>query len=391
MKLLHINVTCSSGSTGGIIQNINRHIREAAPTWETAVAYSVGKKGEQGFKYITDLELFMVRVFRKLFGKTLLGTGIPTMRLIRYVKKLQPDVIHLHTVHHQALHYKKLFRFLEGYRGQVIYTLHDCWPFTGGCYYYSEAGCDPRQCLQKSCSQAKADVDCNFKQKNKLYELKRKLLCAIPSLTFTAVSDWLAGEAKASFLKEKPIVTIHNGIDVHTFKPMAVQKNKRFTVISVASHWTTRKHLDILLEMADALPDMDFVVVGSVSKTVAPRDNVRFVGSTESKEQLCALYNQAHVFANFSTEETFGLVTAEAMACGLPVVAFNTTACAEIVEPGCGYAVESKDAFKEALCALKNSDLEPFYRNCRRVAEEKYSKEIMASNYYELYCNLLKQ
>lgn len=391
MKLLHINVTCSSGSTGGIIQDINKCLRNEDPSCEAYVAYSVGENRKGCFKYITSLEFFMIRAFRKLFGKTLLGTGIPTRRLIRYIKKIKPDIIHMHTIHHQALHYKKLFRFLATYKGQVVYTLHDCWPFTGGCYHYSEVGCDPNSCLHKACVQGSAELDCRKKAKNKSYEAKRELLNAIPNLTFTAVSNWLAGEAKDSYLREKPVVTVHNGIDVHTFKPMTVEKNQRFTVISVASHWTPRKHLDILLEMADMLPEMDFVVVGSVKRTVEPRDNVHFVGSTASRQQLSELYNKAHVFANFSTEETFGLVTAEAMACGLPVVAFNKTACAEIVEQGCGFAAADQNAFKEALCTLKNSDLNVFSAKCRSVVEEKYSKENMAQKYYELYCGLLKQ
>lgn len=387
MKILHINATDILGSTGTIIKNINNYLEEHYPYFNTFIASRDGKTEGNSFRYINDAEYFIIRAARKLFGKTLFGTFLPTKRLIRYIDSISPDIIHLHVIHHQSLNYKMLFKYLKTFKGKVFYTLHDCWPFSGGCYHYSEAGCDGFLTGCVKCPQNAADLDCLRSAVKREFDFKKKALNEIPNITFVAVSDWLAGEAKKSFLKEKEILTVHNGINAEIFKPLDLPKNDRFTVISAASCWTPRKHLDILLKLAKELSDVDFIVVGQVGneKNQAQYPNVRFYGRTASAEELCRLYNSADVFANFSTEETFGLVTAEAMACGLPVVAFNKTACGEAVGDDCGFVVDGIDNYRDALLSLKNSDLSKYKNTCRKRVEDLYTTEIMCKHYADLY------
>ncbi len=387
MKLLHINITYSSGSTGSIIKNINTLFKEKYPESEVYTAFVQGAPDKNGFKFLNNFEFFIIRAFRKLFGRTLFGTFFPTKRLIRYIKKLNPDIIHLHTLHHQTLNYKLLFKYLCSFKGKVFYTLHDCWPFTGGCYYYSEFGCNKFLTECDKCLQNKNDIDCKRNYVKKEFAFKKKTLLSIPDITFVAVSDWLAGEAKKSFLKEKEIITVHNGINADIFKPLSLEKNEKFTVISVATYWSPRKHLDILLELSKELKDINFIVVGQLSESIdcSQYPNVEFVGRTSNAGELCELYNKADVFANFSTEETFGLVTAEAMACGLPVIAFNKTACGEIVESDCGFVVDDVASYKKALLQLKNRELACYLETCRKKVLTLYTKEIMAQSYIDLY------
>ena len=236
MKILHLNVTYSSGSTGSIIRNINERVKNIFPAVETHVAYSVGNSGNDGYKFINKTEYFIVRAMRKLFGKSLYGLYLPTKRLIRHIKKLNPDVIHIHTIHHQTLHYKTLLDFLKNFEGKVIYTLHDCWPFTGGCYYYSDAGCSDFTNGCEHCHGNQNVLDCKIPRTGYEFAQKKAALNAIPNITFAAVSNWLAEEARTSFLKDKPIVTVHNGIDSEKFKPLNLSKNETFTAISVAAH-----------------------------------------------------------------------------------------------------------------------------------------------------------
>lgn len=386
MKLLHINLTDSSGSTGSIIKNINNYIHVNRPDIETYTASQLGVTTDFSLKYMNNLEFFFLRATRKLFGKSLFGTYIPTKRLIKYIKKVSPDIIHIHVIHHQSLNYKMLFKFLTTFKGKVFFTLHDCWAFTGGCYHYSEAGCDNFLRTCKLCDQNAKNLDCRKPVITREFEFKKSAFSKINNITFVAVSDWLAGEAKKSFLKDKEIVTIHNGINTDVFKLLDIPKNNQFTVISVASYWTERKHLDILLGLADELKDINFVVVGEVGTVDKNQHtNVDFIGKTSSTEELCRLYNSSHVFANFSTEETFGLVTAEAMACGLPVIAFNKTACGEIVSPECGYTVETVDEYKKALIKLKGADFSKYRYLCRKQIEYNYTTGIMCKKYTDLY------
>lgn len=393
MRVLHINVTNGKGSTGGIIKNINDYLKNTYNDCDTFVAFSVGEKVPNSFKFINPVEDFFVRAGRKLFGKSLFGLYFPTRRLIKFIEKVKPDIIHLHTIHHQTLDYKMLFKYLKTFSGQVVYTLHDCWPFTGGCYYYSDAGCQAFLSGCCACTQPEEALDCRPGNAEKEYLIKKEALHSIPRLTFIAVSDWLASEAKRSHLADKEIITVHNGINADVFKLLETKKNDVFTVISVAAHWSERKHLNYLLELSKELKDIKFVVVGggvdNIDKDSYP--NVEFIRRTDSRQELCELYNKAHLFANFSTEETFGLVTAEAMACGLPVVTFNKTACGEIVDAECGYTVDTLDEFKEALLKLKNEGTSEYSEVCRNKVLENYTCDIMAKKYAKVYCDLLNK
>ncbi len=386
MRLLHINVTCSGGSTGGIINTINEYLKCAEPDVQTFVAFAVGDNRENSFKFITCPEFFVMRALRKLFGKSLAGLYFPTKRLIKYIKKINPDIIHLHTIHHQTLNYKMLFEFLKGYKGKILYTLHDCWPFTGGCYLYSEADCDRFLSGCKECSQGTDEIDCKKCAVAKEFLYKKESLEALP-ITFVGVSNWVAGEAKKSFLKNKEITTIHNGIDADTFKPIKIGGKEGFTAISVANYWDKRKHLDILLKMAEEFSDVKFLVVGEVSESLdkSAYKNVVFCGKTKTKEELVRLYNSADVFLNFSKEETFGLVTVEAMACGLPIIAFNKTACAEIVSDACGLKAEDEEEFKKALTAVKSGKFVADKEKIRAEVLNNYTSDVMAQKYRSLY------
>ena len=139
--------------------------------------------------------------------------------------------------------------------------------------------------------------------------------------------------------------------------------------------------------------DVDFIVVGDVKDNIDKSTylNVKFVGRTSSANELCELYNSAHVFANFSTEETFGLVTAEAMACGLPIIAFNRTACGEIVDKDCGYVVGGVDEYEATLRHLKASDLKKYNDICRQKVLNLYTREVMCQNYINLYIDYINR
>lgn len=387
MKLLHINVTFSKGSTGSIIKNINNYIEENYKDINTYVAYSAVEENAGGFRFINDFEFFILRVFRKLFGKSLFGLYFPTKRLIKYIENIKPDIIHLHTIHHQTLDYKMLFSYLSDYKGKVIYSLHDCWPFTGGCYYYSPVECNNFLHGCDNCPNKKSELDCRKTNVEKEFIIKRKLISDIPDITFVAVSNWLAEEACKSYLKDKAILTIHNGIDTEIFKPKIVKRDKGFTALSVATYWSKRKNLSALLEFAKEFKDMQFLVVGDVDFDFEPQKytNVTFCGIVKDSKKLCEIYNSADVFLNLSTAETFGLVTAEAMACGLPVIAFNKTACGEIVAPQCGFVVDSIEDYKKAILHIKENDLSQYKVTCRNNVQNFYTKNIMCRKYADLY------
>lgn len=387
MRLLHINVTFSKGSTGSIIKNINNYINVRYKNIQTFVAYSVFEENADGFRFINDFELFVLRAFRRLFGKSLFTLYFPTKRLIKYIEQIKPDIIHLHTIHHQTLNYKMLFRYLSNYKGKVFYSVHDCWPFTGGCYHYSPINCKGYLTGCSDCPNKKGELDCRKKNIKNEFAIKQKLILSIPDITFIAVSEWLAQEICSSYLKNKEILTVHNGIDTEIFKPEYVKREGDFVALSVASYWSSHKNLPILLEIANEFKDMQFLVVGDVVFDFEREQypNVTFCGTVKDSNKLCEIYNSADVFLNSSTAETFGLVTAEAMACGLPVIAFNKTACGEIVAPQCGFVVDSIEDYKKAIRYIKENDRSKYKDICSSNVQKFYTKDIMCKKYADLY------
>ena len=393
MKVFYINVTFDSGSTGRIIKSCTDVLEKNNIEWFAAYAIGNNIPKKNIYKYINTFEFFVIRAMRKLFGKHSLGTTIPTLKLIRKIKKENPDIIHLHVIHHQSCNYKLLFNFLKNYGKKVCYTMHDCWAFTGGCYYYSAIDCEKftKGCL--NCEAKKNRIDIAGFRISKAYEVKKNLLTENENLYVTTVSQWLFDEVKKSFLKNKPIYKISNGIDVHSFKPLNVKKDDKFVILGVATAWVERKGLKEFLELSKLIDyDMKIVLVGQIADASVYREfkNVEFVGSITSKEELSKYYSMADVFVHLSTEETFGLVTAEAMACGTPVVVYNKTACPECVTNGCGQIVNYDDGIDgvfKAIEVIRNNKTD--YSNvCRSNVVENFSTEKMVEGYMSLYKNI---
>lgn len=216
----------------------------------------------------------------------------------------------------------------------------------------------------------------------------------MPNLQLVTVSKWLEGEVKKSFLKNLPCTTIYNGIDLSVFKPTEGDFRKKHglegkvVILGVASTWDVRKGLNDFIELSTMLSDKYKVVVVGVSK----KDKVKLPNSilgierTNSVEELAQIYTASDVFFNASVEETFGLPTVEAMACGTPVIVYNCTALPEIVNDQCGFVVKKHD-LKTVVECIENIE-NKFIRDAIINAANMYSRQKMVKNYLEVYSEI---
>ena len=399
--LFQINVVANSGSTGRIAEGIAEIVRDDKLTCYTAYGrwgnpsktclYKIGNRWEIYFHYLIS----------KLFDMHGLGSIHATKQLILKIKKIKPDLIHLHNIHGYYLNYPLLFDFLSKCDIPVVWTLHDCWAYTGHCAYYSNANCDKWKQGCYDCPNLldyPATLLCDHSKRN--YQLKKRIFTSVKDLTIVTVSQWLANEVKYSFLGKYPVRVIHNGIDIDIFRPVGDVGAKlkynienKFLILGVATVWNTRKGLSDFIKLAKYLSSDDrIILVGLDQKQISKLpSNIIGLKKTENVSELVELYSSADLFVNFSIEETFGLTTAESMACGTPVLVYNSTACLEIVMEDTGFVVEPHDidGALKAIQQLKLVGKQYYSDNCRSYILKNFRKEDKYKEYAALYQELL--
>jgi len=397
LKVIQIN--CASfGSTGSLSRSIHKALLEAGH--ESKIYYGIGSSNEELVEPVSSMfSVHIHSILSRYTGMQGYFSVIPTLRLIRKIKKFNPDVIHLHNVHGSYINLSLLFKFLKKYNKKTVITLHDCWLFTGKCPYFTDIGCTKWLEGCGNCSQLQVYPKSEFIDRTRRnLKDKKKWLNGFENLKICTVSDWLRDTAKKSFLSQYPIVSIHNGIDANVFYPRETEGIKekycldgKFMVLGVASSWDKRKGLDEFISLAKELPDIAVVLVGlRQEQTANLPENIIAIQRTENRDELAELYSAADVFINLSTEETFGLVVAEAMSCGTPAIVYNSTACPEIVEDGVtGFVVEphNLNAVIKVIGNL-NENKTDFSENCRRHIINKYTVELMCKRYLEFYDEL---
>lgn len=394
MKVLFINSVYRRGSTGRLIAELAQAVEKNAGEYK--VAYGRGEKlKDENCYYIGGKLGVRIHAFlSRLTDKSGFYSRRATKKLIRFIRDYQPDIIHLHNLHGYYLNVEILFKYLkEEFKGKVVWTLHDCWAFTGHCVHYTYAKCDKWKNLCYKCVEKKEYPKSCFKDNStKNYLRKKELFVGVENLTVVAVSDWLKEQAQQSFLGAYPIRRIYNGLDCNSFVPTESDFKEKYglndkkIILSISDGWSQRKGWGKLLQVIKNAPkDWTFVVVGLNKKQIKklPINTIGFQRVWDKKE-LIEMYSSADVFFNPSVEETFGLVTAEAMACGTPVVVMNSTACPELVkEDSCGTVVEidSTENFMQTI-KLTLEKKKGFNNSHIKSFSKKFVEE-----YLELYSN----
>lgn len=394
MKILQINSVCGFGSTGRIAVQIQKTVEQNGG--EGIIAFGRGEAPEdvKSYKINSDIDVKIHGALSRITDRQGFYSKGATHRLVNFIKEYNPDVIHLHNIHGYYLNAKILFDFLAEYGKPVVWTLHDCWAFTGHCSHFSYEKCDKWKSGCYSCplkNEYPASLLLDNSKKN--YDEKKQLFTAVKNAVIVTPSEWLGGIVKESFLGKYPVKVIYNGIDIDCFKPTESNFKEKYgiedkkIVLGVASVWTEKKGIKDFYKLNEIIgDDYKIVLVGLNSAQLAELpEGIIGIKRTNSARELAEIYTAADVFVNTSREETMGLTTVEALACGTPAVVCNATAVPEVVTEKSGIVIEP-DNIDMLLKAVKGISFSK--EDCmERAAEFELSKQYR--KYYDLYMDIL--
>ena len=413
-KLLYISGSVNFGAPGRIVEQLGLLAQQHG--YEVLVAHSTRNENPTQlphFAMTTKCDEVMHAIGAKFLDLHGLLSTAQTRELVERIKDYQPDIIHLHNIHGYFCNFKVLFEYLDSVDTPVVWTLHDCWPFTGRCFHFVGVDCYK---WKTGCYDCKAEpgytVSKYYDRSKELYALKKRLFSSVKNLTLVPVSDWQAAFLKDSFLKDCNVHTIHNGVDIEKFRPMNGNRLRdkhrldgKFVILGVASPWNTRKGLDDFYRLRTMLSDeFAIVMVGLTPKQIEKLpDGIIGIARTESQQELAEYYSMADVFVNLTYLDTFPTTNLEALACGTPVVTYRTggspeaicdTACEKVEKAGAEYyptgmVVEQGDVEGMIHCVRELKSRPISAAVCRQRAEVLFDKEKCFEKYIKLYENLL--
>ena len=392
MKIVQINVTCGSGSTGNICLNVSKLLTEKGI--ENYILYSSGNSDYPlGIKYMGKYDTKFQALKSRVLGNYGFNSKNATKRLLDKLRDINPDVIHLHNIHGHNCDLNLLFNYIKSNKIKLYWTFHDCWAFTGYCPYYDIVGCDKWKFECEKCPQRKT-YSWFFDKSSILYRKKKELYEGL-DLTIITPSKWLADQVKQSFLNKYDTVVINNGIDLDVFKPTKSDFRKKydlkdkFIVLGVAFGWGVRKGLDVFIELSRRLDErFQIVLVGTndaVDKLLP--DNIISIHRTGNQNELAQIYSAADVFVNTTREENYPTVNMEALACGTPVVTFDTGGSGEMIDSTCGIVVPKNDVDELEKSIVEIMESVPFDSTLIAEHSKKFNKNIAFERYVELYEN----
>lgn len=396
MKILQINSVCGVGSTGRIATDLYKVLEERGH--ECKIAYGRGEAPEGidsikiGSKFDNYAHVFKTRVFDK-HG---FGSVNATKKFIKEVKEYDPDIIHLHNIHGYYINIEILFNYLKEADKPVVWTLHDCWAFTGHCAYFDYVGCDKWKSSCDKCPQKNSYPTSDIIDNSKFnYEKKKELFTSVKNMTIVTPSKWLANLVKESFLGKYHVEVINNGIDLDVFKPTDSNFREKyniedkFVILGVASVWEERKGLKYFVELSKVLSkEYQIVIVGvnEKQKKELPKEIIAITRTNNVKE-LAKIYSSSDVFVNPTLEDNFPTTNLEALACGTPAITFDTGGSPECIDSICGCIIEKGSILKlsEKIEYLKNKVLNLQFNDCISKAINSYDKNDKYIEYMKVY------
>ena len=401
-RLLQICVEGNTGSTGTIAEAIG--IMALNKQWESYIAYGRFPRPSQSklIRIGSDLDTMLHGIETRLFDRHGLGSRKATRNLIKQIEVIRPNVIHLHHLHGYYINIVLLFEYLANAGIPVVWTFHDCWSFTGHCAFFDFAGCDKWKSECDHCPQIREYPQSLLVDRSKKnFQRKKELFTSVPQLTIVSVSRWLDELVHQSFFSNTSHTFIYNGINLETFKAsedMVATRQKynvdgKFVILGVATTWDRRKGLSDFIELSKRLRENEQIILvglSEIQKNELP-DNIIGLSRTDSKQDLVELYSASDVFLNLSEEETFGLTTVEAMACGTPVIVYNKTASPELVKPETGIIIEKGniDRLISAIKMIKQKGKKAYSLACIEHVHDNFDVNERFEEYFNLYDQML--
>lgn len=394
MKVFEINGGVF-GSTGRIMFGIAAEAQKQGMEVRCASPITSTNKEQQPLEDYYKIGTYHGRRISVLLARITGFNGcfsyFATKALLRELDSFSPDIVHLHTLHNSYINLPLLFSYLSKTKVKVVWTLHDCWAFTGQCPHFVVEKCEKWKSGCNHCVKYKEYPTSVFDNTKKMWRLKKKWFNQIADLTIVTPSVWLRQLVEESFLQNANKVVIHNGINLDVFRPRKSERLKEYAgkhiVLGVAFGWGYRKGLDVFIKLSKILPpDYQIVLVGTdelVEKEIP--DSIACIRRTQNQDELAEIYSVAQVFVNPTREDTFPTVNIESIACGTPVVTFQTGGSPEIIDKNCGIVVDKNDiaSVVEAIKSICESGNE--MRQSARDRSRMFDMDERFAEYVALY------
>lgn len=393
MKVVQINAVYHYSSTGRTTEDMHLFLKSKGVE-SYVFCINVNQPNEGIYSMGNWLDHKAHAFLSRLIGLRAYFSNCATLKLIRKLKKIEPDIVVLRNLHTNFISFPIIMSYLAKNNIKTIWVLHDCWAYTGGCTHYTVRNCFKWQMGCKQCPWKGGDSSYFLDWSKKVFSDRKKYFGNLSDLTVVGVSDWVANEARKSFLSQyaKRILRIYNWVDLDVFYPRPSEALRLkhsitandFVVLGVAQIWSENKGLSLFLEIAKHFPQIKVLMIGSLNATLP--SNVIHVDAIDNTDLMAQYYSLADVFLNFSKQETFGKVAAEALACGTPVVANNNTAIPEVVGD-CGFVITNNNK-EECITAIEKiieKGKTAYSEQCVKRAEMLFSKKKGLEQYYDLF------
>lgn len=404
MKILQINNVVNSGSTGRIVEEIGGLLLEKG--YESYIAHGSyaahrGKKPESKSKLIKigkEVDSYIHGVYTLLTDKHGFASKNATQSFISKLDKLKPDLVGLHNLHGYYINIELLFDYLKKNKIPVVWTLFDCWAFTGHCSYYNGIDCTKWQVKCYECPKTSKYPKSYVDNSTRNFEDKRKIFNSIESMEIITHSKWLSGEVKKSFLGNYKTHVTPSAINLNLFKRIKSNLKEKYNikekvVLGCASVWSERKGLPDFIKLSKLLSeDYKIVLIGlNDNQLKLIPENILGLKRTNSIEELAQWYTLASVFVNPTTQDNFPTTNLESLACGTPVITYNTGGSPEAIDESTGRVVEKNDveSLVKSISEICSKDQKIISKNCRQRAEKLYDKKTRYMDYLNIFEELI--
>lgn len=398
MKIVQINAVYKFLSTGRTTMEMHEYcLQHEVKSY--VFCPNMSDEAHNIYQIGSKLDRKLHGLLSRIFGKQAFFSHSSTKKMLKKMDEIQPDVVILRNLHSNYINLPMLLKYLAKKDIATIAVMHDCWFFTGHCTHYFSDECYKWQSECKKCKLMKRDnISFFFDTSNFMFRKKKELFDAIPRLGVIGVSDWITNEAKKSVIlsNAKIFQRVYNWIDLQKFYPRDTTRLKEklgikdeFVVLGVAASWDNHKGLKHFITLTKGLPDIKVVLVGNINEQIPTLDNLICVGKTANVDELAEYYSLADVLLVCSPQETFGKVSAEALACGTPVISNDRTANPEISGLECGFVNHNNNNAQIILAINKIREYGKVHYSEKCIKRAK--SNFLSTNQIEAYLSVARR
>ena len=401
MKIAQVDVNYNFSSTGKIVADLITGLGDLGHSTMACFGRGPNSQNDNVHRISSRAEVLLHALGTRVSGLTGGFSPLTTRRLIEHLEHFMPDVVHLHDLHGYYINIQPLIEYLKAKRIPTVWTFHCEFMYTGKCGHALD--CENWKTECKNCPDLRGyPRSWFFDFTTRMFREKQALFADLERVHLVAPSEWLADRMRQSIVRDKPISVVHNGLDIATFyrrdtKELrsSLRLTNEYVVLSVGSNLLSElKGGRWVLELAkrNRNADMVFVMVGVEQMPKQIPRNVRMIPRILDQNLLAEYYSLADVLLLTSKKETFSMVSAESLACGTPVIGFDSGAPKEVALPGFGEFVTYSDleALESLLLRVKTGEvILKSSTECEQFSRARYSKDSMVKVYESIYRRLM--